>query len=366
MCGKKELEILLTKQEEVKMRTCTQCGEEKQLTEENFYKEETAKEGYRTKCKDCAKGKYRHKNDEEFDILEWYENKSKIFKNNWRFEDIKWIYNNYLNINKQDLIKKFPNSNYKTIHNIICQWNIRKIEKNDNWSEEDIQFLIENYPNMSQIELERYFVRRTWDAIKNKAAKLSICRNDETLSKIKSASQIGHKVSDEAKRRMSRNRRGKKTANYRGGISPLHPFFRSMLYEWKLDSFKKYNFKCAILGVWTKQLEVHHVYENFSDLMVETLEELKLPVNKTGEDYTEKETELIYKTFLKKNYDTGLGVPLDRRIHKLFHKCYGSKKNNIQQFKEFIIRLKMGEFEEYFIDNNIILNHIDIYLEEIG
>ena len=58
ICRKKELEMLVENQE-LKMRTCTQCGEEKQLIEENFYKEETAKEGHRTKCKECTKSKYK-------------------------------------------------------------------------------------------------------------------------------------------------------------------------------------------------------------------------------------------------------------------------------------------------------------------
>jgi len=332
--------------EEIKIRKCSKCGEEKPLTEEYFYKEITAKDGFRTVCKICTKSKYKHYKDDNFDIYVWYDNKSVRFKNNWNFEDIKWIYDNYGNINKQIIIDNFPNSNYKTIHNIISQWDIRKIEKNDDWSKEDIEFLKDNYPNMSQDELQKTFYNRTWDAIKNKACKLDICRDEETLTKIKSDCQIGKVKSDETKRKMSRSNRGSNNCNWKGGLSPLHPYFRGILYEWKIDSLKKYDYKCALTNENNGDLQIHHIKENFSDIIIETLNILNLPIYQDMLNYTDEEIIKINKTFLDLNYKYGLGIPLRKSIHKLFHILYGLKNNNEKQFEEFKTRYFAGEFED--------------------
>jgi len=335
---------MLVENQEVKMRMCTQCGEEKQLTEENFYKEETAKEGYRTKCKECTKGKYKQTDD--FDIYIWYENRSNKFKNKWSIDDIEWIYNNYLEVNKQELIKKFPDSNYKTITNIIYQWNIRKTEKNDNWNDEDISFLKDNYPSMSQLELEKHFSERTWDAIKNKASKISICRDEETLTKIKSECQIGHIMSEEQKLKMSRLHRGSNNKNWKGGLTPLHTYFRGILYEWKMDSLKAYDYKCAFTGENNGDLQIHHANENFSDIIVETLSLLELPIYSDMLKYSDEEIVSINKFFLELNYKHGLGIPLAKSIHKLFHVLYGLTNNTEEQFEEFKQRYINGEFKE--------------------
>ncbi len=329
---------------EIKIRKCTKCSKEKPLTKEYFYAEKTAKEGFRTVCKDCTKKKY--KTDENFNINNWYENKSKKFKEKWKFEDIKWIYDNYLNITKDFLKNKFPDISYKTLTNIIYQWNIRKIDKNDDWSEEDMEFLIENYPNMPQEDLEKRYPNRTWDAIKNKASKLGINRDENTLFKIRSESHIGHIMTEETRRKMSKNRKREKSTNWKGGLTPLIPYFRGILYEWKLDSLKEYDFKCALTNLNENDLEIHHINENFSDIVYKTLEILKLSIYDNMTYYTEDELKSINKIFLGLNYKSGLGIPLKKYIHMLYHSIYGRENNNQEQFEEFVKRYNLGEFNE--------------------
>ena len=335
---------MLVENQEIKMRTCTQCGEEKELTEENFYKEETAKEGYRTKCKECVKGKYKQTDD--FNIYSWYKDRSNIFKNKWLFEDIKWIYDNYLKIGRKELINKFPNSNYKTLTNIIYQWNIRKTEKNDNWNDEDINFLKINYPSMPQDKLQEGFKDRTWDAIKNKATKLRVCRSDEMLFKINSEAHKGYIMPAEQRRKIGINNRGSNNKNWKGGLTPLHTYFRSILNEWKNDSLKVYDYKCAFTGENNRDLQIHHANENFSDIIAETLNLLELPIYDNMLKYSDEEIKKINKCFLDLNYKHGLGIPLKRKLHKLFHVMYGLTNNTQDQFEEFKSKYFDGEFKE--------------------
>jgi hypothetical protein len=332
--------------EEIKMKKCSKCGEEKPLTSEYFYVEKTAKEGFRAMCKDCTKSKYNVCKDEDFNILTWYENKSKKFKDEWKLEDIKWIHNNYLNINKKMLKEKFPNKSYKTLTNIIYQWDIRKTNQNDDWSEDDIKFLIDNYPNISQEELEKRFKDRTWDAVKNKASKLGVERSKEFISNLNRLNNIGRKQPISQRINQSRNRRRENNHNWKGGLTPLITYFRSILYEWKLDSLKKYNFKCALTNTNNNDLEIHHVNENFSDMVYKVFEILKLPVYENMTCYNEDELKLINKIFLELNYKNGLGIPLKKSIHRLYHAIYGKENNNEEQFKEFIQSYRLGEFNE--------------------
>lgn len=338
---------------EIKTKVCTKCGRELPATTEYFYlNHENGK--LKSICKECVKGRYK-KNKENFNITAWYNSKNKKFKEKWNYEDILWIYNNYLLINKQELLKHFPDINYKTITNIIYQWDIKKVNKNEDWSKDDIIFLKEYYPYLSQEKLMKRFRGRTWDAIKAKVAKLGIHRNEKILFEIRSKSHKGIYPSEEARRKMSENRKGSKCATWKGGLTPLHPYFRSILYEWKMDSLKEYDYKCALTKENNNDLEIHHVNENFSSIILETLNILHLPIYNDMTQYTDKEIELINKTFLELNYKYGLGIPLKKEIHQLYHMIYGKENNNKNEFEEFKQRYYNGEFDDklkLLIENN--------------
>ena len=145
---------------------------------------------------------------------------------------------------------------------------------------------------------------------------------------------------------MSRSNRGSNNCNWKGGLSPLHPYFRGILYEWKIDSLKKYDYKCALTNENNGDLQIHHIKENFSDIIIETLNILNLPIYQDMLNYTDEDIIKINKTFLDLNYKHGLGIPLRKSIHKLFHILYGLKNNNEKQFEEFKTRYFTGEFEE--------------------
>jgi len=323
-------------------QVCIKCLKELELNNTNYYKDKGSKLGYKTVCIDCATGS----NIDNFDINIWYEKQGNIFKNNWILDDIVWLYNNYVITLKQDLIKRFPNKKYKTLTTLIGKWNLRKFNKKDNWNDEDIEFLKENYPSMIQVELENHFKGRTWHSIKTKASKLSICRNEEMLFKINSDAHKGYIHKEESKLKMSRNRRGINNYNWKGGLTPLHTYFRGILYEWKMDSLKPYNYKCAFTGENNGDLQIHHANENFSDIIVETLNLLGLPIHNDMLKYSDEEIVIINKCFLELNYKHGLGIPLAKPIHKLFHVLYGLTNNTEEQFEEFKQRYMDGEFKE--------------------
>jgi len=47
-------------------------------------------------------------------------------------------------------------------------------------------------------------------------------------------------------------------------------------------------------------------------------------------------------------------MPLEKRIHNFYHGIYGND-NTHEQFEEFKVRLKLGEFNDFLKENNLKL-----------
>ena len=326
-----------------KVKQCTKC---KKILPDNtdFFYYDSKWKKLSAQCKICKKSIY--KNKEVTDIKKWYEERDNFFKNKWSFEDINWMYDNYLSITKQELLDYFNNEiSYKTLTNIIYKLGLKKTTKNDNWSKKEIENLKKYYPDKGQSFLEDLFNGRTWVSIKIKASKLGIQRNEDILFTIRSESHIGVKPSEETRRKMSQNRKGKNNYNWKGNCH-IVPHFRGQLYEWKLDSLKSTNYKCYFTNVNNNNLQIHHVNRNFIDIMEETFNVCNLPLRGNIEDYSYKEFELLNKTFLELHYKYGLGVPMQEYIHKTFHCIYGHTNNTHEQFKKFEYKYHSGEIDD--------------------
>jgi len=161
----------------------------------------------------------------------------------------------------------------------------------------------------------------------------------DNFLKGKGCASCGGERIDYSKRNYSK---GSENAMWKGGITPLHNYLRDKISQWKIDSFKKYNYKCDITSK-TKNKIVHHHY-NFSGILKETMDTLNLPIYDVINLYTNKELENITQKCIELHYKYGLGVCLCESEHILFHSMYGSHDNTEQQYNEFkIIRLKIAQ-----------------------
>lgn len=156
-----------------------------------------------------------------------------------------------------------------------------------------------------------------------------------------------------------RKYKGENHFYWKGGISNVSEYLRNTLYSnWKYPSLKKYNFKCAITNTHSGDLEVHHLYKNFSEIIKEVFENLDVEIKQNIGEYEEKVLIAIKNMCLELHLGYGLGVPLRRDIHKLFHQIYGVQNNNKNQFEEFQTRWNNGEFETLFDDNYSLINKL--------
>lgn len=134
--------------------------------------------------------------------------------------------------------------------------------------------------------------------------------------------------------------RGKNCATWKGGKTELHEYLRKVLKRtsWKHDSLKAFNYKCFVTGKTGKDLHVHHPY-NFSKLIDDTLNELKLKLKGTIGGFKLSEIRAIRYKFLELNGKI-CGIPLHKTIHKKFHSEYGIKDNDMDQLIEFAKKYK--------------------------
>lgn len=122
------------------------------------------------------------------------------------------------------------------------------------------------------------------------------------------------------------------------------------IQNWRQNVLAKYRYKCALSGV-SGNLEVHHLY-SFNLILKECLEELHLD-NKNLYEITIDELSSI-RTLIDKRHTIGLGIPLTKELHRLFHSIYGNRVNTEQQFLEFKNRYFDGEFDYINKGSNLV------------
>jgi len=137
--------------------------------------------------------------------------------------------------------------------------------------------------------------------------------------------------------------------NWKGGISSISDHLRNSIKEWKMDSFKDTNYKC-LLSNSKNNLIIHHIY-SFNTIIKETFNILQIPIYKQISKYNLEELKLLSEKCEELHYKYGLGACLNEDIHKIFHREYGKGDNTLEQFEEFKIRYKSGEFNEYVKSN---------------
>lgn len=140
--------------------------------------------------------------------------------------------------------------------------------------------------------------------------------------------------------------KGENHPNWEGGITTIANLMRSAIYNsWVMPSLAKYNFKCALSGE-KRNLEVHHISKNFNFILKESLNILGLNEKRILNELSIDEENKLKLMVVKLHNEYGLGIPLRKDIHRLFHHLYGKKENTQEQFEEFKVRYYNGEFDD--------------------
>lgn len=123
---------------------------------------------------------------------------------------------------------------------------------------------------------------------------------------LKNQNAKGYKHTNETKKKISENNKGKKSSQWKGGITPINLQIRQSLELrlWKKAVLERDNFTCQKTGQRGGKLVVHHI-NNFADFP-----ELRTSISN--------------------------GIILSKESHIEFHKIYGKKNNSCKQLEEFL------------------------------
>ena len=135
---------------------------------------------------------------------------------------------------------------------------------------------------------------------------------------------------------------GENNYNWSGGITPVISWLRNKIRPWVIDTFSSYDSKCLVTG---KHADVVHHLINFHTILYNVLDELCLPIYDDISKYTQVEMDKLSSLFIEKHYTLNCGIPLTTDVHNCFHKMYGYKNNTIDQFVDFLERIKNNEID---------------------
>lgn len=267
----------------------------------------------------------------------------------------------------------------------------------------DLKLLSEIYKDYTNEELvNKFFPNRTKHALDTQAQKYGFAwKTDETKERANKSRSLkcseklkGRKMSDEAKKKLSESKReyykyhsgwwkGKKRSpeqckaiserfikmgkwkgetnprhtnplngclngNWQGGITNFYQELRSDTKDWFNESMEFCGYNCVISGLNFDN--VHHTTP-FKDIVDETFKLVDIDKRNTVSDYTEGEFDNLTDTLKYLHIEYGLGACLSKDVHKLFHDTYGYKDFTAYDFLDFVYRIDIGEFNNWFEGN---------------
>jgi hypothetical protein len=129
---------------------------------------------------------------------------------------------------------------------------------------------------------------------------------------------------------------GENSRKWKGGITELSRYLRTILSNWTQQQLKQANYTCEITGS-KGELNVHHMY-SFCNIRDLTLEQLDLPIYQTIGEYTNEELGLLSKTFLQNNEILSHPIVMLKSVHEAFHSFCGGTSHDTtpEQLEKFI------------------------------
>lgn len=153
---------------------------------------------------------------------------------------------------------------------------------------------------------------------------------------------------------------GELNGRWKGGILPTYTELRSDTKDWFNESMEFCNYKCVITG--EEFDNVHHTTA-FRDIVDEVFKLTGIEVKQQVCDYSEDEFKHLRDELKDLHIIYGFGACINKDVHKLFHDNYGYTKFSPYDFLDFVYRIDIGEFDEWFKKNNLQININYDYVE---
>ena len=136
---------------------------------------------------------------------------------------------------------------------------------------------------------------------------------------------------------------------WKGGITDLYNYLRGKIGIWKFDSLNSNDFKCIITNIKDNSLVVHHLY-SFAEIVRETLLETEIELYSKISMYNDLELKILEDKCLELHYKYGLGIPILKCLHDLYHNTEGNLITDKIIFNNFKNKYYNFEFD-HLLDN---------------
>lgn len=153
---------------------------------------------------------------------------------------------------------------------------------------------------------------------------------------------------------------GELNGRWKGGILDTYVELRSDTKDWFNESMKFCKYKCVITNGGFDN--IHHTYA-FKDIVDQVFKLTNIEVKPKVCDYTENDFNELRSTLKELHYLYGYGACINKKVHKLFHDNYGYTNFSQFDFLNFIYRIDIGEFDEWFEENNLNIDINYNYIE---
>lgn len=153
---------------------------------------------------------------------------------------------------------------------------------------------------------------------------------------------------------------GEENGRWMGGINSTYVELRSDIKDWFNESMEFCNYKCVITGGGFDN--IHHTTA-FRDIVDEVFKTTGVEVKQQVCDYTKEDFEELRSTLKYLHVLYGYGACVNKKIHKLFHDNYGYKNFSPFDFLDFLYRIDLGKFDDWFTENNLKININYEYVE---
>ena len=169
-----------------------------------------------------------------------------------------------------------------------------------------------------------------------------------------SSKKLKEKWQDEEYRQMQSDKMREQNPNWKGGITPISNFLRSLpvVSQWFDDSKKQVNYTCELIG---KQcyVETHHI-KPFCELVMEAHVLNGIQIKEIIADYTEEELKLLVAYITKWHQDFSNAIVLSKEVHDYFHNVFmkgKGRESSVEDVEEFKQRYLNGEFKDLLGDD---------------
>ena len=372
-------------------KKCRECGEFYPMDVNHYHKKCDTKDGFHNICKKCRGYEFTPYVKEGYCICK---------KCN---RELPWTYQYFPVIRKE----KNPRQVCRECNDKYDGFLDEDATMRKWWSKEEEELFINRYPHYTNEELRNKFYNDMTDKqLSDKAWQLGISKTEETYwrGRKQQAPKVSEKLkgvpkTEEHKKKVSETKKrqfaegiyvshwkgrivseeekekarlrvkgrwsgrsnpryknplyGKENGRWQGGITNISTALRENIYEWKQQSMEMCKFKCLLTG---GEFNVIHHLTPFNSIIKESVNELNLEIKSSLGEYSENDRDNLINLVQLKHKEYGLGVCLNKDLHKLFHDKFSYNDFTIENFKVFI--------ENYF--NGIYDNELDDKLKSIN